>query len=208
MEYTRTWPTPLLPENAYFIRDESWILERSVGIYPSDRDHFWWVEFDNGLGVRESKTPVGTHDLKFLLQQCELNWGDVLWAFEPSRRYVTPPWATEMFPPDVLRGARRQVRSVGSSKSDLGHVYFLQGESGGPIKIGTSRNIKGRLRTHQSSNPTALRVLATIKGGRETESDIHRMFAKYQVKREWFEPSPEILAYINECRRGRRDYDS
>lgn len=40
-------------------------------------------------------------------------------------------------------------------------------------------------------------VLATEIGGLNREKELHIKFTKYKHNREWFEPSGELLEYIN-----------
>jgi hypothetical protein len=76
-------------------------------------------------------------------------------------------------------------------------IYFVQPTDGGPIKIGTTTNLDGRLRQLEAGYGTPLAVLATIEGGRKEESEIHARFAHLRLRRtEQFRPAPELLAFI------------
>lgn len=82
-------------------------------------------------------------------------------------------------------------------------VYFIQGFSGGPIKIGTALNLAKRFRNIQTCSPVALRVIHAIPNtGRETERKLHKHFAAYRLHGEWFEPTPVLLEYIHKLRSG------
>lgn len=68
-------------------------------------------------------------------------------------------------------------------------VYFA--ERDGLIKIGCSRD-PGKRVVHLDA-----RLLASHAGDFETERTLHRVFADdLAVGREWFRPSPALLAYI------------
>jgi len=76
-------------------------------------------------------------------------------------------------------------------------VYFIQGEDGGPIKIGTSKNVENRLHALQTGFPHKLVVLAVIKGNDRIERGLHYKFKNYRLSGEWFKPAEELLEYIN-----------
>lgn len=75
-------------------------------------------------------------------------------------------------------------------------VYFVQPESGGPIKIGIARNVARRVASMQIGNHERLLVLATMPGGAAQERDLHAMFSKERMHGEWFRPSARLSAYI------------
>lgn len=86
---------------------------------------------------------------------------------------------------DRLRRARAEVRAVGKG------VYFIQGSEGGPIKIGCSNDVQGRLSGLQTANPDRLAIIAFIPDvGRDFEQTLHLQFARHRVRREWFEEAP------------------
>jgi len=75
-------------------------------------------------------------------------------------------------------------------------VYFIQSINGGLIKIGYSSHINRRLREIQRTSPVKLRVLATISGRADIETEIHHKFRDERKHGEWFNPSQELLQYI------------
>jgi hypothetical protein len=75
-------------------------------------------------------------------------------------------------------------------------VYFVQGEGGGPIKIGSATNIQQRLRDLQIGSPVLLTLLHGVQGDYDLEYALHERFANDRLHGEWFTPSPELLAYI------------
>jgi hypothetical protein len=85
--------------------------------------------------------------------------------------------------------------TVGKSSSDP-VVYFIQAESGGPIKIGRAKSVKRRLAILQIGNPARLVVLRTTPGGAHEEAALHAHFAASRLSGEWFEPTEELLALI------------
>lgn len=76
-------------------------------------------------------------------------------------------------------------------------VYFIQAVSGGPIKIGVGVDPARRLMALQPGNPERLRIIGVIRdAGREQERNLHFKFRASRMHGEWFEPSPELLAFI------------
>lgn len=92
--------------------------------------------------------------------------------------------------------APAEQRRRGTDKRD---VYFIQPAHGGLIKIGVAANPGDRCRTLQLTSPCPLVVLATIRGvGQAHETQLHKKFAEHRHHGEWFEPAPELLAYVAE----------
>lgn len=77
-----------------------------------------------------------------------------------------------------------------------GWIYFIQHGSDGPIKIGCAVNICVRMDALQQGNPIQLFLIGYCEGSLLTEQILHRKFARYRVKGEWFSPVPELLALI------------
>ena len=77
-------------------------------------------------------------------------------------------------------------------------IYFIQAENGGPIKIGTTKDIAGRLKGLQTSTPYLLKVLTLIPGTQRREQAIHERLDKYRVRGEWFEDAPEVLELMKQ----------
>jgi len=65
-------------------------------------------------------------------------------------------------------------------------IYFIK--CGKYVKIGYSNNIQRRLYNLKTANPYELTLIFTIKGNREKESRIHKLFKQYGTyhKGEWF----------------------
>jgi Meiotically Up-regulated Gene 113 (MUG113) protein len=93
-------------------------------------------------------------------------------------------------PPNDDELARLASRDVGMV------VYFLQGETGGNIKIGYAGDVAARVATFQPGSPVKLCILATQPGGQPLEAALHRRFAAHRLHGEWFAPCEDLLAYI------------
>ena len=92
--------------------------------------------------------------------------------------------------------------SVDESKRSVPEkcVYFIRGDDGGPVKIGTSINPEERLDALQTAHPTKLRIIGLMKGGKTVERALHSMFAldRLRPNGEWFHPSVALIDFIHE----------
>lgn len=79
-------------------------------------------------------------------------------------------------------------------------IYFIRSAIGGPIKIGYSKNHTKRIQTIQAMSPFKLGFIATMKGTRELEAELHSRFSSARLHGEWFEPTDELLEFVK--RRG------
>ncbi len=76
-------------------------------------------------------------------------------------------------------------------------IYFIQCGKNGPIKIGYTGNVEGRLASMQTSCPYELKLLWSIKGDTDDEQDLHEEWKHERIRGEWFHPSKKLLEYIN-----------
>lgn len=79
-----------------------------------------------------------------------------------------------------------------------GYVYFVQGECGGPIKIGHSQNVAQRMKELQTGYPDILKLIGMIPGNVALETKIHQELEGYRTKGEWFKPLPPVLNRMKE----------
>lgn len=80
-----------------------------------------------------------------------------------------------------------------------GHLYFLQVEPFGPVKIGwTTGCVSIRMKAIQHSSPHELKWLGAVEGPRSMETWAHRKFAAHRVRNEWFNPTPEVMAFVKQ----------
>lgn len=77
-------------------------------------------------------------------------------------------------------------------------IYFIQRDSDNCIKIGKSQDVRERLQSLRFRyRQSTLNLLGVIDGYTKREKEIHRLFAKFWIDGEWFEPSQELLSFIN-----------
>jgi hypothetical protein len=98
---------------------------------------------------------------------------------------------------------RDQIKSGAREAVKGGHVYFIQGVDGGPIKIGFSEDVGVRLADLQVGHAVELRVLATTPGDVLAEREMQERFSAYRIRGEWFADNFEIRAYIDLLRSSR-----
>lgn len=89
----------------------------------------------------------------------------------------------------------RDPATTGTPRS---FVYLVRAGMDGPFKIGRSTNVPDRVATLQTANHTSLRLVAQLPGGVEVERLLHRRFAPNRLHGEWFEPSPDLVAFVEE----------
>lgn len=98
-------------------------------------------------------------------------------------------------PRGLAKGRPRADGSL-SERSRPGFIYFLQNGRRKIIKIGFTRDHGGRFTSLQMANPDELKVLATIRGTRLLEAELHKRFAKFNVRGEWFRLDGELAKYV------------
>jgi hypothetical protein len=94
----------------------------------------------------------------------------------------------------AIRNAVARLREDSDPTTSEPCTYFLQAGDGGPIKIGSTRNLRVRLGTLRAMSPIQLRLLGVIRG--DAEDQCHRRLAAFRVHGEWFAPSPFVLEFI------------
>lgn len=82
------------------------------------------------------------------------------------------------------------------AKKYKGYVYFIQGENGGAIKIGYSKDPESRLKSLQTSYPDILKVLCLIPGTEKIEKKYHKKFENIRLNGEWFKPDETVFQEI------------
>lgn len=65
-------------------------------------------------------------------------------------------------------------------------IYFLRVGMDGPIKIGTTNDLKGRIAGIQTNHHEELLIWRLFEGGIVQESALHTRFAEYRMRGEWF----------------------
>lgn len=76
-------------------------------------------------------------------------------------------------------------------------VYFIVDESNQLVKIGYSQAPEQRLKQICTANSGKLVLAKVLRGDQKIERKYHKLFARYKIRREWFELSPEILEFLS-----------
>lgn len=81
-------------------------------------------------------------------------------------------------------------------------VYFVQELSTGAVKIGVTGNLKSRFYMLRVNSPHEMVVLAHVPGDERLERYLHDRFCDSCIRGEWFRLTPELLACIEELKKG------
>jgi hypothetical protein len=95
----------------------------------------------------------------------------------------------------------KRMREIEYKKRCPGFIYFVQGESGGPIKIGFATDVKKRLASLQTGYPETLILLHSIPGNVKDEEYFHSKFMCFRLRGEWFRPCDDILSLTSDLKR-------
>ena len=79
-------------------------------------------------------------------------------------------------------------------------VYFIEAVSAGVVKIGTSTDVVGRLKTLKTGLAHPLRLVSVEPGNARRERELHQQFAAHRKLGEWFAIDREIVEYVNAVR--------
>lgn len=78
----------------------------------------------------------------------------------------------------------------------MSEVYFIQQGNFPLIKIGWALDAEQRCRGLQCGSPHDLRVLCVVPGPPQLERRMHRRFAQWRARSEWFFASPDLLTMV------------
>lgn len=77
-------------------------------------------------------------------------------------------------------------------------IYFIQDTGSHAIKIGVSTDPERRLRSLQTATASKLVLLGVVPGDLSTEAELHRHFADYRLRGEWFRGAPPVLETVRD----------
>ena len=79
-------------------------------------------------------------------------------------------------------------------------VYVVQFGTGRPIKVGSTVNLGARLSKMSIDHYEPVEMLYLHRGGFKEERAIHKRFARYRLRGEWYSPAPEVIEWCEaEC---------
>ena len=149
-----------------------------------------------------------TLNLSFLtweLIACEEELRDL--PFDAALSQLLEEWAADKFVKTMKMEQARQRLKSGDSLERKKFLYFIRRGSDGPIKIGIAEDVEQRRRALSTGSAERLYVLLSIPQTNEiNERSIHEKFDHLRQSGEWFDPSTDLLEYIDELRkRAERD---
>lgn len=93
-----------------------------------------------------------------------------------------------------------EIKSIISGEEcqgSISYVYLIQASESKNLKIGFSSNPDRRIKKLQTGNKEKLSMIGLIRGGAKTEKMLHKMFASYRERGEWFRNSEEIRSFFD-----------
>ena len=91
-----------------------------------------------------------------------------------------------------------------TTRADGRVVYFIRNYETDLIKIGTTRNLRYRVKQINKAEGTYCQLLIAIPGDRQVEKELHRAFADTAIcedpRNEWFYCSSELYEFITDMR--------
>jgi hypothetical protein len=81
-------------------------------------------------------------------------------------------------------------------------VYVLRGANDGLVKIGTTTDLSGRLRAIRSMSAVPIELLCVFPGDASVEKQAHMKFREHRRHGEWFQPAPDLMAWVEQMRWG------
>jgi hypothetical protein len=149
-------------------------------VEPSTQDDFWFVtKISSGIAEGLAR-PIHRLGLNAVLGALQI---------EPKECR----WSTKLCSPKSKSAFLAEQREVTAPEP---YVYFIQGA--GLIKIGVSLYPQERLEALCLWSPVPLKLLAIVPGGYKLETKLHKMFAAFRVHGEWFYPTRDLIAIIEE----------
>lgn len=181
-------PQELIRELVETKRQESMLLAGDnppwfLHIIPHLEPGYYFVDLIRENLGEGTKRAIAGHCVEAFLK---------LLDFSPTKCMVL----NSRFPPcrDNFHFRKRRPEAPKPSPR-LTNIYVIQGENGGPVKIGRSSAPYERASYLQCGNPYELRVVRCFSGvPSRLERQLHVKLQKYQVRNEWF--SEEVLDLV------------
>lgn len=135
-------------------------------------------------GVR-CENVVSGDDVAFWLEKYEVRIDSIHWWYEDV---------------DFLYDSELSKRNEEIDKRNKREklVYFILNPVADLVKIGISEDPAVRLVALQANTPHKLSLLGIVPGGAEKEKELHKQFADFRVRGEWFSFSREIQDLVGE----------
>lgn len=191
MENVAWLPASLLPGHVHRGLAPGWYVE----LYPASEPDRWHATFLHGCEFLTTRRPFETQWLGVLMETTGVPSPPTDWTISPATSVADHPYSEVR---DVHARDGCTLCHPQAAQRTPDHIYFLRAGQHGLIKIGVSVDVAVRIAALQTGSEQTLRLLGTLAGGPEVERAIHRRFAGSRVQGEWFWPSPDLLAFIDE----------
>ena len=115
--------------------------------------------------------------------------------------YFVRSWAEE--DAKIITPGKRTIDLAKQTAKPPCYIYFILNDDSQAVKIGIAKNVKRRLASLQTSSPSGLKLLGTIKtksvnDARKIEKSLHKRFDENRIRGEWFKADVELLDYIKQ----------
>lgn len=101
----------------------------------------------------------------------------------------------------------KEVLPDGEADHKGKYVYFITALTGGPVKIGHSKNPWARVGELQTSHPEKLVLIATFRS-KSTEADLHLLLHAHRRQGEWFDLPVAVMDVVKAAYDAKSDYAS
>jgi hypothetical protein len=72
-------------------------------------------------------------------------------------------------------------------KNSKDHLYFIQSDVTGAIKIGRSNDPDRRIKDLQTGNPYKIKLIQVLENKGHLEKALHKELKKFKIQLEWFD---------------------
>lgn len=123
-------------------------------------------------------------------KKCAVDLDDVDWSWSDGTiAYDLGVW------PSYIQRARKARGRPEPTRARV-WVYAMRNPAG-RVKIGKSDNPHARAARIASAAGTSIELLGVEPGGGRRERELHARHAAVRTDGEWFEPTPEVLAWVS-----------
>lgn len=113
----------------------------------------------------------------------------------PDPSITDAEWAGFRKIANMMNRAGRRMKGPRVSAAPAESVYVIR--CGDFIKIGMTLDLPQRVKDFQTGNPHQIEIIAVIDAaGRATETRLHRHFAKFRHRYEWFHLKGELADWV------------
>lgn len=157
---------------------------------PADRKIIWDEWFSKKHPTNEAAAEAASRKLKRQISRT------VMWRVVAEMRKANGEEGDNLGSSGRKAGRPTNWRDKNFNRHKP-QVYFARGVGTDKVKIGTSVKINSRLRDLENSSYGPLELIACVSGGRSAESRMHKRFAEYRIRGEWFRFEGKLKAYID-----------